>query len=63
VRIARDPAGNVRGFAHVEFYFPHHAYAALKLNDTVLNVQSELAGGGNKCRTLTTKGVQAVEET
>jgi RNA recognition motif-containing protein len=51
VRIARDPAGNVRGFAHVEFYFPHHAYAALKLNDTVLNgrpIRIELAGGGKK---------------
>lgn len=51
VRIARDSAGNVRGFAHVEFYFPHHAYGALKLNDAVLNgrpIRIELAGGGKK---------------
>ena len=53
VRIARDSAGNVRGFAHVEFYFPHHAYGALKLNDAVLNgrpIRIELAGGGKKAQ-------------
>jgi len=51
VRIARDSNGNVRGFAHVEFYFPHQAYAALKLNETTLNgrpIRIELAGGGKK---------------
>lgn len=51
VRIARDSNGNIRGFAHVEFYFPHQAYAALKLNETTLNgraIRIELAGGGKK---------------
>lgn len=51
VRIARDNNGNVRGFAHVEFYFPHQAYSALKLNETTLNgrpIRIELAGGGKK---------------
>ena len=47
VRLARDSNGNVKGFAHVEFYFPHQAYEALKLNENLLGgrqVRVELAG-------------------
>jgi nucleolin len=47
VRLARDSNGNVKGFAHVEFYFPHQAFEALKLNESLLGgrpVRVELAG-------------------
>lgn len=48
VRLAKDESGNVKGYAHIEFFFPHQAYEALKLNETLLNgrpVRIELAGG------------------
>ena len=47
IRLARDPEGNVRGFAHVEFQSPQEADEAMKLNDTLLDgrpVRLDLAG-------------------
>lgn len=47
VRLAKDENGNVKGYAHVEFFFPHQAFEALKLNESLLNgrpVRIELAG-------------------
>ena len=47
VRIGKDPEGNSRGFAHVEFHSPEEANEALKLNENVLDerpVKLDLAG-------------------
>lgn len=51
IRLAKDPAGNPRGFAHVEFSSPDEAMEALKLTDGMLDgraIRLDLAGGGRR---------------
>ena len=47
IRLAKDPEGNVRGFAHVEFHSPEEAESAMKLNENNLDgrpVRLDMAG-------------------